>query len=41
MGTLSLTKEARIYNEENTLSSVSGTGETGQLHVTETGTPPT
>ena len=31
----SLTKEARIYNGENTVSSISGAGETGQLHVKE------
>ena len=35
MGTLSLTKEARIYNGEKTDSSVSGAGKTGQLHVKE------
>ena len=29
------TKEARIYNGENTASSVSGAGKTGQLHVKE------
>ena len=34
-GTLSLTNEARIYNRENTASSVSGAGKTGQLHVKE------
>ena len=28
-----MTKEARIYNEEKTVSSISGTGKTGQLHV--------
>ena len=33
--TLSLIKEARIYNEEKTASSLSGAGETGQLHVKE------
>ena len=33
MGTLFLTKEARIYNEAKTASSVSGAGKTGQLHV--------
>ena len=33
MGTLSLTKEARIYNGEQTASSRSGAGKTGQLHV--------
>ena len=26
-------KEARIYNGENTVSSISGAGKTGQLHV--------
>ena len=35
MGTLSLTKEARIYDGEKTGSSVSGAGRTGQLHVKE------
>ena len=35
MGTLSLTKEARLYNGEKTASSVSGAGKTGQLHVKE------
>ena len=34
MGTLSLTKEARIYNGELT-SSISGAGKTGQLRVKE------
>ena len=29
------TKEARTYNGEKTASSISGTGETGQLHVKE------
>ena len=33
MGTLFLTKEARIYNGEKTASSISGAGETGQAHV--------
>ena len=33
MGTLFLTKEARIYNEVKTASSISDTGKTGQLHV--------
>ena len=33
MVTLSLTKEARIYNGEKTASSVSGAGKTGQLYV--------
>ena len=31
----SLTKEARIYNGEKTVSSISGAGKTGQLHVKE------
>ena len=35
MVTLSLRKEARIYNEEKIASSVSGAGKTGQLHVKE------
>ena len=35
MGTLSLTKESRIYNREKTVFSVSGGGKTGQLHVKE------
>ena len=30
MDTLSLTKEARIYNGEKTISLTSGTGKTGQ-----------
>ena len=29
------TKEERIYNGEKTVSSISGTGKTGQLHVKE------
>ena len=33
MGTLSLAKEARIYNGEKTASSISGSGKTGQLRV--------
>ena len=33
MGTLFLTKEARIYNGAKTASSINGTGKTGQLHV--------
>ena len=33
MDTLSLTKEARIYNGEKTISLTSGTGKTGQLLV--------
>ena len=28
-----MTKEARMYNGENTVSSISGAGKTGQLHV--------
>ena len=35
MVTLSLLKEARIYNGEKTASSISGVGQTGQLHVKE------
>ena len=35
MGTLFLTKEARIYNGAKTASSISGSGKTGQLHVKE------
>ena len=34
MGTLFLTKEARIYNGAKTASSING-GKTGQLHVKE------
>ena len=30
-----LTKEARIYNEENTMFSTSGGGKIGQLHVNQ------
>ena len=33
MGTLFLTKEERIYNGEKKASSISGAGETGQIHV--------
>ena len=33
MVTLSLIKEARIYNGEKTASSISGAGKTGQSHV--------
>ena len=33
MVTLSLIKEARIFNGEKTVSSISGAGKTGQLHV--------
>jgi len=35
MGTLLLTKEARIYNGAKAVSSINGVGETGQLHVKE------
>ena len=35
MGTLILTKEASIYNEAKTASSINGAGKTGQLHVKE------
>ena len=35
MGTLSVTKEARIYNGEKIVSSVSATGKTGQPCVKE------
>ena len=35
MGTLFLTKEARIYNGAKRASSINGTGKTGQLHVKE------
>ena len=35
MVTLSLIKGARIHNGENTASSISGAGKTGQLHVKE------
>ena len=35
MGALFLTKEARIYNEAKTASSINGAGKTGQLHVKE------
>jgi len=33
MGTLFLTKKARIYNGEKTASSINGAGKTGQLCV--------
>ena len=33
MYTLSLTKEARIFNGEKIVSSINGAGKTGQLHV--------
>ena len=32
MGTLYLTKEARIHNGAKTASSINGAGKTGQLH---------
>ena len=35
MGTLFLTKEARIYNGQKTAASIRGAGKTGQLHVKE------
>ena len=35
MDTLSLTKEARIYNEEKTIPLTSGAGKTGQPLVKE------
>ena len=35
MDTLSLTKEARIYNGEKTISLTSGAGKTGQLLLKE------
>ena len=35
MGTLSLTKEARIYNGEKTISLITGAGKTGQPLVKE------
>jgi len=30
-----MTKEARIYSREKAVSSISGAGKTGQLHVRE------
>ena len=30
-----MTKEAKIYNGEKTISLISGSGKTGQLHVKE------
>ena len=33
MGTLFLTKEARMYNRAKTASSINGAGKTGQLHI--------
>ena len=35
MGTLFLTKEARIYNGEKTAFSIKDVGKTGQLHAKE------
>ena len=35
MDTLSLTNEARIYNREKTIPSISGAGKTGQPLVKE------
>jgi len=35
MGTLSLTKEAKLYNREKTVFSISGAGKTGQQCVKE------
>ena len=35
MGTLFLTKDARLYNGAKTASSISGAGKTGQLCVKE------
>jgi len=35
MGTLFLTKEARIYKEAKTASSINGAVKTGQLHEKE------
>ena len=35
MGTLYLTKEAKIYNGANTASSINDAGKTAQLHVKE------
>jgi len=35
MGTLFLTKEARIYNKVKAASSINSTEKTGQLHVKE------
>ena len=34
-GQLIMTKEARIYNADNTASSINAAGKTGQLHVKE------
>ena len=35
MVTLSLIKDARVYNAEKRASSTSGAGKTGQVHVKE------
>ena len=35
LGTLFLTKEARVYDGAKTASSINGAGKTGQLHVKE------
>ena len=35
MVTLFLIKKTRVYNGEKTVSSISGAGKTGQLHVKE------
>jgi len=35
MGTVSLTKEARLYNGEKRASSINGAGKAGHLHVKE------
>ena len=35
MDTFSLTKEARIYNEEKTISLINGAGKTGKQYVKE------
>ena len=35
VGTLFLTKEARIYNGAKTASSISGARKTGEIHVKE------
>ena len=35
MGTLFLTKEARMHNGTKTASSINGAGKPGQLHVKE------
>jgi len=35
MGTLFLTKEAKIYNGAKTASSINGIGKTGWVHVKE------